>query len=43
MRIAGIQARAQKDRNGEWDSDLDTAVEIERIYAARTPGRRVDL
>jgi len=28
---------------GQWDSDLDTAAEIEQIYAARTLGRRVDL
>jgi len=28
---------------GQWDSDLDIADEIERIYAARSVGRRVDL
>jgi plasmid stability protein len=38
-----LQLRAWRRLAGQWDSDLDTAAEIERIYAARTPGRRVDL
>jgi plasmid stability protein len=37
------QIQAWRKLSGQWDSDLDTATEIEQIYAARTPGRRVDL
>jgi plasmid stability protein len=37
------QIKAWRKLAGQWDSDLDTASEIERMYAARTPGRRVDL
>lgn len=37
------QIQAWRKLAGHWDSDLDTADEIERIYAARTRGRRVDL
>jgi|GEM_PF-790590 len=40
-----IEAQLQVWRQlaGRWESDLETADEIEQIYAARTPGRRVDL
>lgn len=37
------QIQAWRKLAGRWDSDLDTADEIERIYAARTRGRQVDL
>ena len=44
-RIRDVESQVQAWRKlaGQWDSDLDTAAEIDRIYAARTPGRRVDL
>jgi len=37
------QIQAWRRLVGQWDSDLDIADEIERIYAARSVGRRVDL
>lgn len=37
------QIQAWRRFAGLWDSDLDTIDEIERIYAARTLGRRIDL
>ena len=37
------QVQAWTQLAGRWESDLETAEEIERIYAARTPGRPVDL
>ncbi len=47
---AGTMARRIEDQvqawtrlAGRWESDLETADEIERIYAARTLGRSVDL
>ena len=43
IREVESQIRAWRRLAGLWDSDLDTADEIERIYAARTHGRRVDL
>ena len=33
------QVQAWTRLAGRWDSDLETADEIERIYAARTPER----
>jgi plasmid stability protein len=36
------QIQAWRRLAGQWDSYLDTAAEIEQIYAARTLGRRVD-
>ena len=43
IREVESQVQAWRKLAGPWKSDLDTADEIERIYAARTPGRRVDL
>ena len=43
IREVEIQIQAWRKLAGLWDSDLDTADEIERIYATRTRGRRVDL
>jgi plasmid stability protein len=37
------QVQVWRSLAGRWDSDLDTAEEIAGIYAARTPGRDVDL
>jgi plasmid stability protein len=37
------QARAWHTLAGRWDSDREPAEEIDALYAARTPGRRVDL
>ncbi len=37
------QVQAWTQLAGRWESDLETADEIERIYAARTPGRPVHL
>lgn len=37
------QIQAWRRLAGHWDSDLDTTEEIERIYAARTFGRQIDL
>jgi len=37
------QVQAWSRLAGRWESDLETDDEIEQIYAARTPGRRVDL
>ena len=38
-----VRTCAWRKLAGRWDSDLDTADEIERIYAARTLERQVDL
>lgn len=38
-----VQVQAWSRLAGRWESDLETGDEIEQIYAARTPGRRVDL
>ena len=38
-----IRIQAWRRLAGQWDSDLDTAAQIEQIYTARTLGRRVDL
>ena len=43
VREVESQIQAWRKLAGLWDSDLDTADEIERIYSARTHGRRVDL
>ncbi len=43
IREVESQVKAWRKLAGLWDSDLDTADEIARIYAARTPGRRVGL
>jgi plasmid stability protein len=37
------QLQAWRQLAGRWESDLETADEIEQIYAARTQGRRGDL
>ena len=37
------QVQAWTQLAGRWESDLETVDEIEQIYAARTPGRPVDL
>lgn len=37
------QIQAWRRLAGLWDSDLNTTDEIERIYAARTFGRQIDL
>lgn len=37
------QVQAWTQLAGRWESDLETVDEIERIYAARTPGRPVEL
>jgi len=43
IREVESQIQAWRKRAGHWDSDLDTADEIEQIYVARTRGRRVEL
>jgi hypothetical protein len=43
IRDVESQIQAWRRLAGLWDSDLDTTDEIERIYAARTLGRRIDL
>ena len=37
------QVRAWQTLAGRWDSDRELAEEIGELYAARTPGRPVDL
>lgn len=37
------QVRAWQTLAGRWDSDREPADEIGELYAARTPGRPVDL
>jgi plasmid stability protein len=37
------QVRAWQTLAGRWDSDREPAEEIDALYAARTPGRRVEL
>ena len=37
------QVQAWTQLAGRWESDLGIVDEIEQIYAARTPGRPVDL
>ena len=37
------QVRAWQTLAGRWDADREPAEEIGDLYAARTPGRRVDL
>ncbi len=37
------QLQAWNRLAGRWESELEPADEIEQIYRARSPGRRVDL
>ncbi len=38
-----VQVRTWRQLAGRWESNMGTGEEIDRIYAARTQGRQVDL
>lgn len=38
-----VQVHAWRQLAGRWESDVEAAEEIERLYAARSAGRPVEL